>query len=307
MNQLMNAIAQRRQSLKAIGRELTPEAVSASERLWAGVEWRATATGASVQRDLAYGEHERHRLDLFLPPAHRGLSPRPVFLFVPGGGFTGGDKHRPGSYLYDNIGQWAASCGWAGVNINYRLAPGHTWPAASADVATAIRWLKQHASELGIDMGNLILAGHSAGAAHVASCIAGMGAGADDRPRAAVLLSGVYDISAMADRPSIQAYYGSDPSHHRARSTLDALATTDIPLFISTAEEDPDGFQAQALTLLQRIATQRGRMPAFCVLSEHNHFTQAFHIGSNDQRLTDLLSTFIEAHLCDMSASEVSS
>lgn len=291
----------RRQALTALGRELTPEAVLGSEALWMEEAARATAPRAeAVHRDLAYGPHERHRLDLFLP--HGGHPRAPVFLFVHGGGFTGGDKQRPGSYLYDNIGHWAASRGWAGVNMNYRLAPGHTWPSAADDIALAIQWVGTRAAAYGIAADRLILAGHSAGAAHAASHVARQ----DQQAGlcAAVLLSGIYDVPAMAGRPSVQAYYGTDPARHAAQSTLDGLARCDVPLFIGVAGEDPDGFHAQALALLRRIERERGRLPAFCVLSGHNHFTQAFHIGGGDTRLANLLEAFVEDSLARAAGEE---
>lgn len=295
----MNEYAHRRQQLKAIGRELTPEAVVASEALWADAVRRTMRSDASVLRDLRYGAHERHRLDLFLPPASKDAAPRPVFLFVHGGGFTGGDKHRPGSHLHDNVGRWAADEGLAGININYRLAPTHGWPSAAEDIARAIDWLGAHAQRLGIDASRIVLAGHSAGAAHVAGYIAHRGRHGSGYQglRGAVLLSGIYDVPSMGSRPSVQAYYGSDPACHGARSSVDGLAEAELPLFVTVAEEDPDGFHAQALTLLKHIEARCRRLPAFCVVPGHNHFTQVFHIGSDDLRLARLLSTFVAASL----------
>jgi triacylglycerol lipase len=42
-----------------------------------------------VARDVAYGDHERHRLDLFRPG--EGVTGAPVLVFVHGGGFVRGD------------------------------------------------------------------------------------------------------------------------------------------------------------------------------------------------------------------------
>lgn len=295
----MNASAHRRQRLLAIGRALTPQAVAASEALWADAAQHAVPPGTQVLRDLAYGPHERHRLDLFLPPAPAHGSPPAVFLFVHGGGFTGGDKHRPGSHLYDNVGHWAMSQGMASVHINYRLAPAHGWPSAADDIGRAMDWLGAHAERLGVDATRTIAAGHSAGAAHVASYIAGHGQrGADRQPlRGAVLLSGIYDIPAMSRRPSVQSYYGSDPDAHALQSSVDGLAACELPLLLTVAEHDPDEFHAQAMALLARTTAQRGHMPAFCVVPEHNHFTQVFHLGCGGPHaspLSQLLAAFVQ-------------
>lgn len=305
----MNERAFRRQELRAIGRNLTPEAVAASEALWADAALRALRADTTVRRDLAYGDHARHRLDLFLPPTTSGAAPPAVFLFVHGGGFTGGDKHRAGSYLYDNVGHWTAAQGLAAANINYRLAPEHGWPSAAEDIARAIDWLGTQAQTLGIDASRVVLAGHSAGAAHVAGYIAHRGrhSAGYRRLRGAVLLSGIYDVPAMGSRPSVQAYYGSDPAHHAARSSADGLAEAELPLLLTVAEEDPDGFHAQALTLMRHIEARRKRLPAFCVVPSHNHFTQLFHLGSEDSLLARFLSVFLEANLGAFAGAEARS
>jgi triacylglycerol lipase len=295
----MNQSTRLRQQLLAIGRALTPQAVAASEALWADAARHALPPGTQVLRDLAYGAHERHRLDLFLPPASAHGSPPAVFLFVHGGGFTGGDKHRAGSHLYDNVARWAMSQGMAGIQINYRLAPTHGWPSAADDIGRAIDWLAVHAERLGIDATRTILAGHSAGAAHVASYIAGHGQhGADRQPlRGVVLLSGIYDIPAMSQRPSVQSYYGSDPDAHALQSSVDGLTACELPLLLTVAEHDPDEFHAQAMALLARTTARRGRMPAFCIVPGHNHFTQVFHLGCGDPHaspLSQFLAAFVQ-------------
>ena len=47
--------------------------------------------------------------------------------------------------------------------INYRLAPQHPWPACADDVASAIKWVKQHAAEYKADPKRIALIGESAG------------------------------------------------------------------------------------------------------------------------------------------------
>ena len=54
----------------------------------------AAPPGVRVLRDLEYvpGGHERNRLDLYLP--EKAAGPRPVIVWVHGGGWTNGDKTR---------------------------------------------------------------------------------------------------------------------------------------------------------------------------------------------------------------------
>ena len=95
-------------------------------------------TAPAIDRDRAYGDHPRHRLDVHYAP---DLDGAPVLVFVHGGGFTMGDKHRPGTPVYDFVGAWAVRNGYVGVTITYRLAPEHTWPAGAQDVAAAVDWV----------------------------------------------------------------------------------------------------------------------------------------------------------------------
>ncbi|MGC3991006.1 MAG: alpha/beta hydrolase [Chthoniobacteraceae bacterium] len=74
------------------------------------------------------------------------------------GGWNRGnpDEFRPFSHLL-------ARNGYAVAAIEYRLAPMATWPAQRDDTLTAIRYLKAHSTELGIDPTCFVLLGRSAG------------------------------------------------------------------------------------------------------------------------------------------------
>lgn len=286
-------------ALAQMGRGLGARELAGSEALWKD----AVASGAAVPMqtalDLPYGGHPRQRLDVFAPDAPAaGRAGRPVVLFVPGGGFTGGGKSKPESPFHGNVGRWAAMQGWVGVVADYRLAPGFTWPSAAEDLGLAIAWVQAHAPDFGGDPARIVLVGHSAGAAHVASYLTRRAhhAAGSAAVRAAVLLSGIYDIPAMSERPSVQSYYGSDARLHGDRSSVMGLSELDLPLFVAVAAEDPDGFHEQALTLLTHIQVRRGRLPDFMVVQEHNHYTQTFHLGSGEGELAPALERFIRRH-----------
>ena len=59
-----------------------------------------------------------------------------------------------------------------GVTMTYRLAPQHQWPAGAQDVGQAVAWVAQNIGEYGGDPSRVVLAGHSAGATHVAGYLA---------------------------------------------------------------------------------------------------------------------------------------
>jgi acetyl esterase/lipase len=112
----------------------------------------------AVYRDVAYAQDSpAQRLDLYLPAT--GKPPYPVLVGIHGGGFISGDK---------DDGQITAALqgltrGYAVANLDYRLAPEAPFPAAIVDVEAAIRWLRAHAGEYGLDGSRVALWGDSAG------------------------------------------------------------------------------------------------------------------------------------------------
>jgi acetyl esterase/lipase len=123
---------------------------------------KARLPEAQVERDLAYGPHERNRLDLFRPAAGGW----PLLVFVHGGSWNAGDKAlEVGSFEpYQNIGRYYASRGVGVALLNYRLQPAVDWRGQVEDVAVAVGWLADHLAERGGDPRRIFLSGHSAGA-----------------------------------------------------------------------------------------------------------------------------------------------
>ncbi|HET6988910.1 MAG TPA: alpha/beta hydrolase [Kribbella sp.] len=86
--------------------------------------------------------------------------PRPVVLWLHGGGFIGGDL-RDIEYATSGI---AAAGNVIVVSLNYRLAPENPYPAGLHDVRDTLDWLREHTEELNGD-GRIAVGGQSAGAA----------------------------------------------------------------------------------------------------------------------------------------------
>lgn len=100
----------------------------------------------------------RGKLDLYVP---KGDGPKPVLMFMHGGGLTGGSKDE---YLFQVIAETFAARGIAVANVEYRLSPKVSFPAYIEDIASAFHWLKQRADQYGADPKNIFISGHSAGA-----------------------------------------------------------------------------------------------------------------------------------------------
>jgi acetyl esterase len=115
--------------------------------------------GVEVLRDVPYLDTGRveHRLDVYRPRERTEL--RPVVLYIHGGGFRflSKDSHWLFGLLF-------ARRGYVVLNINYRLAPQHPYPAAVEDACQAYAWAVQNAALYGGDPARLVVAGESAGA-----------------------------------------------------------------------------------------------------------------------------------------------
>ena len=245
--------------------------------------------------DQAYGSDPRQQLDVFAEAAAAGEM-RPVLVFVHGGGFTGGDKRGPdGSPFYDNVGHWAARNGLVGVNMTYRLAPDHPYPAAQADIGLALAWVRAHIGLFGGDPDRVFLMGHSAGASHVASYVA------DPEPRrgpvvglaGVMLVSGLYELG-TEDGEGVRAYYGDDAGVRARRWPSAGLERVDAPILLGYAALDPPGFMEQALRLRDRLAAA-GRPPRVVDLAGHNHMSEIYSLGSEDTSAAEPLLAFVAA------------
>jgi arylformamidase len=278
-----------REFLRGLGEELSPAMIEATQRFFAA---RCTGIhpGTVISRDHRYGPDERHRLDVF---GVEGRRDAPVLLFVHGGGFVRGDKRSPDLPFYDNVGDFAVQAGCVGVTMTYRLAPAHPWPAGSEDVAAAVQWLRAHIAGHGGDPRRIFLMGQSAGAVHVAGCIAQGAARAGSGVAGALLLSGSYDVARADANPFHLAYYGEDAAAWPARSTLEALCATDLPLLVTICEFDGADFQQQAALLVAGYVRARRRFPPLHWLAGHNHLSPVLAIGSPADTLGPLIRDFI--------------
>jgi acetyl esterase/lipase len=120
---------------------------------------RITPSSAyTLDSDIAYGDLDRQRLDVYRPASPRA-SPAPVVVFFYGGAWQSGDRRG-----YRFVGHALARAGFTVVIPDYRLAPAVAFPAFLEDGAKALLWVQDHIAGYGGDPHRLFLMGHSAGA-----------------------------------------------------------------------------------------------------------------------------------------------
>lgn len=274
--------------LRRIGDAINPESAQATAKLFAPLQAGTSHDDVVVERDLAYGAHERHRLDVF----RKGEAPAsamPVVVFVHGGNFVAGAKSTPSSPFYDNVGNWAARHDFVGVTVNYRLAPEVRYPSGVEDLTAVVSWLERNIADFGGDPDRIVLIGASAGATHVATFLVSA-----PRPAVAgaVLLSGRYDLAPLAHDPVITTYFGAG-ADLAGISPLPRLAATGIPIMPVIAELDPPDHQVQFLRLVTALTEHQGYLPPLVRLARHNHFSEVLHLGTDDRLLGDALEKFV--------------
>lgn len=272
--------------LRAIGPRIEVKETGA---LFAAMLPKDFASGVKIERDLAYGPHEKQKLDVYTPAAGGGGA-KPVMIFVHGGAFVGGDKGGAASPFYDNVLIWSAKNGMVGVNLNYRLAPAAPYPAGIEDLGSAIKWVEANAAKYGGDPKKIFIWGHSAGASHVGDYVGHpeLWGRSSSGLAGAIMTSAVYDLSASDTSP----YYGADKSKFAERQSFQGLLKTRVPLFVSYAELDPEMFHVQARKLNDALCAEK-RCPRFLLVKDQSHIGETYAIGTSDRQLSDQVLQFV--------------
>ena len=246
-----------------------------------------------VQPDIPYGSDARQRLDLYAPADATGL---PVLLYVPGGGFVGGDKRAEDGF-WANIGDDFAQRGFLVLIMNHRLAPRHPWPAGGEDVGHAVAWAKEHAAALGGDPSRIAVFGQSAGATHVLTWLFDPLLAGAKPISAAILASGTYRVAGDKVPPNVTAYFGSDPLLYEARSPITHVHRTNVPFLLTVSEFDPPFLASPTFELAAELTNANGRSPQLCWLAGHNHVSNVVSIGTADNVPANLVADFLKEKL----------
>lgn len=283
------------EQLRAIGRVVDPEGTA---RIYAPLQPKAPATGVRFIRDLKYGPGEKDSFDVAVPD-RAAAAPRPVVLFVHGGAFVGGDKtlnaRGEPSPFYDNIMLWTVGKDMVGVNMNYPVAPGATYPTVQQDIGAMVAWIRANIAQYGGDPNRIYLWGHSAGATHVASYVATpehRGPGWSS-VKGAILSSGTYELGTGAN-PQNHVYFGPAAGLPQ-RSPLPGLVSARLPLLVAAAELDPPGMVASAEKTREALCAA-GRCPAGAILKDHSHMSISYHVNTPDESIARLVLPFIQAN-----------
>lgn len=210
--------------------------------LWAGhIPAAQAADEPAVPTETAIykkaGDREL-RLLIEKPQGWKTTDRRPAIVFYFGGGWVGGSPAQ-----FERQSRYLASRGMVGIRVEYRTIPkGDPGPpiVCCADAKSALRYVRAHAAELGIDPHRIAAAGGSAGG-HLAAFTAlvpGLDDPQDDlkvscRPDALVLFNPVFNNGPgeWGHQRVGERYREFSPAHHVAKG---APPTT---VFLGSADQ----------------------------------------------------------------------
>lgn len=292
---------------------LSPIGCGNDDLLWARLGVAAALNAPAlvdIQSDIAYATHgdTTLQLDLYRPLVRS--RPLPLVVVIHGGSWRSGSKEDMTEFSYDIAAQ-----GMAAASIDYRLIQqGGTFPAPVLDVIDATAFLRDRASDFGIDPDRLAVLGVSAGG-HLA-LMSGMvpdlsvldPARPAERPfefKAIVNIEGPTDFTVdPADYSSrqirlIEGFLGKtiaddpDGSHRRAASPV-IYAREDGPPVLTihgTADQTVPFAQAQAL----EAALEAARAPhSFIPIQGMDHIPGALWWGPYAQGYVPAMLAFLE-------------
>ncbi len=245
--------------------------------------------GIHVQTDLKYGPDERHLLDM-ATPREEDAKPRPVLIFVHGGGFTRGDRITTGPFN-GNVMTWAVKNGFVGISMTYRLAPKHIWPAGRDDVATVIAFARRNIEKHGGDPNRIYVMGHSAGAIHLAHYVAMAAEKNEKNIAGAIMVSGLYSLNESNVTAAEKLYFGESAKNYAEGSSLRSLPKAAFPLMLAYGELDIPLFVTQS-ELANKTLCDAGKCPRLVQLKDHAHISEIYAVGTPDVSLTKEILAF---------------
>jgi acetyl esterase/lipase len=277
-----------------------------------------TPAGVKEHRDLAYVDngHERHKLDIFLPEKAEG--PLPLIIWVHGGGWQNGSKDGCPPLRQGYVGK-----GYAVASINYRLSSHAVFPSQIEDCKAAVRWLRAHAKEYGLDPERFGVWGSSAGG-HLVALVGttgdvkefdvGTNAAVSSRVQAVCDCYGPTDFVKFASTPGYESHaqatspeaklLGGAPLENKdkaARASSITYVTKDDPPFLIVHGDRDRTVPLNQSEALHAALKQAGVSTHFHIIHGAGHGGPGF-AGEN---IDAMVSDFFEKNLKGKSAEVV--
>jgi epsilon-lactone hydrolase len=157
------------------------------------------------------------RAEWVVPP---NANPNRVLMYMHGGGYImcSAEFHR------GLVARIARAAGVRALNVDYRLAPEHPFPAAVDDATDAYRWLISDDNDNGVKPDQIVMAGDSAGGGLTLATLVKLRDAGIPLPSAAVCISPWVDLAmtgrTMSTKSKADPYVRKDLLQFMARNYL---------------------------------------------------------------------------------------
>lgn len=248
-----------------------------------GIPSSATGAGMEPDRLIPYKSVDgvKLKLHVFEPEGLKASDHRSAIVFFFGGGWSGGDAKQ----FYQQA-RATSDRGMVAISADYRVKSRNkaTPFECVKDGKSAIRWVREHAAELGVNPERIVAAGGSAGG-HVAACTSvieghdekGENMAVSSAPDAMILFNPVIDTTEKgygATRFAPEQQTELSPCHHVRKGLVPTI------LFHGTADHTVPFENVERFTRLMQEAGNE------CVLvtfegKDHGFFNGSFFRKGN--------------------------
>jgi len=257
--------------------------------------WPNGAPGA-----LGNAVNDEPRLALFPAADNVGYKTRTGVLVLPGGGYSGLSIDQEGLPAV----KWLNNHGISAFMLSYRVGPRYHYPIELLDASQAMRWIRSHAVQYGVDPHRIGVWGFSAGG-HLASMLgthfdSGNPVAEDaidrvsNRPDFMILTYPVIDLLGKAAKGSFVNLLGDhpDPGVLEGLMTDKCVTAKTPPTFLVHGNDDQWVSPENSVNFY--LALRRAGVPAELHIYEHGD--HGFGLAQSDPILSswlDLLANWL--------------
>lgn len=274
----------------------------------------AMAMDYTVKGPVIYAEPggKRLKMTLFLPKAN-GDQHRPGVVLIHGGAWLFGTRRQLQWY-----GRRFAENGYVAAAVSYRMMPRFPFPHCAHDCKAAVRWMRIHADDYGIDCDRIAVLGNSAGG-HLAALLATTrsedGLEGDENPGASSAVQAAVDLYGVADmsyyrRPRgyirllgftakyIDAFVGKGceegENPYDAASPANYTHRDACPVLFIHGKKDHFVPYAQSVVFCEQL--RRLGVPTRLITVPYGHAFDFFHFKTRKYVFAEILE-FLQIHL----------
>jgi acetyl esterase/lipase len=262
--------------------------------------------GSTVMTDVVYSTIPGYRpLHLDLYRAAADATPRPLVVFVHGGGWWAANQRAASAFLdFPAVLANLARRGYVVASIEYRLSGEAPFPAQLLDLQEAVRFLRANAARFGIDPAKVALWGISAGAQLAALDAVSCGTasvGPSDCVQGSVGWFGPYDLDAHVREgtgdTSVRALLrcGTDactPAALAEASPIRFVDDKDPPVLLIHGADDSQVLPAQSEAFADRLRAAGVPVDLLLIADVGHGFIGATRAATRDASRQALSATF---------------